>query len=123
MSPFPAVSIGVIATGNAGRGHIRNIEFLAESRYQIEEFRLDSADSTTHRPSLPSAEMRMSHRGAVLAQYRAFVGAIRSGSGNPVGGRGGRLSLAVALAAETAVSEKRLVDVAELLTGGQGTGP
>jgi predicted dehydrogenase len=109
FSPFgnDALAMGVIGS----QGQLR----CSESRYEIEQFGLDGADSTTHRPRIPSAEKKMSHNGAVLAEYRAFVAAIRSGAANPVGGEEGRLSLAVALAAEKAVAERRFVELSELL--------
>jgi len=108
FSPYgnDALALGVIGSN----GQLRS----SESRYEIEQFGLDSADSVVHRPPISSAEKKMSHRGAVLAEYRAFVNAIRSGTANPAGGEEGRLSLAVSLAAEKAVEKKRFVELSEL---------
>ena len=86
----------------------------AERRYEIEQYPPDGDTPTIHRPTIADADKQFSHRGAVLFEHRAFLAAIRDGAPLPVTPQEARLSIAVALAAERAVAEKRVVEIAEI---------
>lgn len=99
----------IVATGDAGR-----------AACTIPASELDVADRTSGRRRVdvidvpPDLLAAGSHHGSTWFEHRAFLAALRNGTPPEVGLRDGLIAVAMGVAAERSIAERRPVEMAEL---------
>ncbi len=100
-----ALELGVVGTD----GYLQT----SASKKSIVLARRQTGERTTVECQTPEAVRRQSHGGAVYYEHVAFAESLRSGSKPLADELAGWWSTVVGLAAETAVAEQRVVEIAE----------
>lgn len=87
----------------------------SQSAMRITAWGREKSNKRTYRINIPSSIKRLSHQGAVYYELIAFIESIRKEKKPYPDGEIGRWSVAIPLAAEKAVREKRVVEIDEVI--------